>query len=317
MLPLISIILPVYNMADKLPRCIDSLTAQTYPNLEFLFVDDGSTDNSAEVIAHYADSRFRIFRKKNGGVSSARNEGLRNMRGEYGAFVDPDDTVSPNYIQYLYDALMAYDTKLSCCRIRTIAEANADKPVTDDPHQPAKLATLDNYDQYGEMAHVQCYGALYHRDLLENLRFDERISYAEDTLFYMQAVLAAGRVAYLTERLYRYVEWTGSALRKAYTAAQYSDVTVWADICRMTREAAPILHDSSQIRYCCACTRAFYYSFTSREDCTALRRDAVKRLRASWRWVMKMPTHSERRKGLIAMVSPKLAHWMWKRAKGK
>ena len=93
MLPLISIILPVYNMADKLPRCIESLTAQTYPNLEFLFVDDGSTDNSAQVIQRYADSRFRILRKKNGGVSSARNEGLRSMRGEYGAFVDPDDTV--------------------------------------------------------------------------------------------------------------------------------------------------------------------------------------------------------------------------------
>ena len=92
MLPLISIILPVYNMSGKLPRCIASLTAQTYPNLEFLFVDDGSTDNSVQVIQQYADSRFRILRKKNGGVSSARNEGLRNMRGEYGAFVDPDDT---------------------------------------------------------------------------------------------------------------------------------------------------------------------------------------------------------------------------------
>lgn len=63
-------------------RCIASLTAQTYPNLEFLFVDDGSTDNSVQVIQQYADSRFRILRKKNGGVSSARNEGLRNMRGE-------------------------------------------------------------------------------------------------------------------------------------------------------------------------------------------------------------------------------------------
>ena len=115
MLPLISIILPVYNMSGKLPRCIASLTAQTYPNLEFLFVDDGSTDNSVQVIQQYADSRFRILRKKNGGVSSARNEGLRNMRGEYGAFVDPDDTVSPNYIQYLYDALMAQGTKMSCC----------------------------------------------------------------------------------------------------------------------------------------------------------------------------------------------------------
>lgn len=195
MLPLISIILPVYNMSGKLPRCIASLTAQTYPNLEFLFVDDGSTDNSVQVIQQYADSRFRILRKKNGGVSSARNEGLRNMRGEYGAFVDPDDTVSPNYIQYLYDALMAQGTKMSCCWTYELHEDDVDKPLPDEPHQPAKLATFDNYDQWGEMAHVQSYGVLYHHDLLENLRFDEQISYAEDTLFYMQAVLATKRVA--------------------------------------------------------------------------------------------------------------------------
>ena len=174
MLPLISIILPVYNMSGKLPRCIASLTAQTYPNLEFLFVDDGSTDNSVQVIQQYADSRFRILRKKNGGVSSARNEGLRNMRGEYGAFVDPDDTVSPNYIQYLYDALMAQGTKMSCCWTYELHEDDVDKPLPDEPHQPAKLATFDNYDQWGEMAHVQSYGVLYHHDLLENLRFDPR-----------------------------------------------------------------------------------------------------------------------------------------------
>lgn len=221
MLPLISIILPVYNMSGKLPRCIASLTAQTYPNLEFLFVDDGSTDNSVQVIQQYADSRFRILRKKNGGVSSARNEGLRNMRGEYGAFVDPDDTVSPNYIQYLYDALMAQGTKMSCCWTYELHEDDVDKPLPDEPHQPAKLAMFDNYDQWGEMAHVQSYGVLYHHDLLENLRFDEQISYAEDTLFYMQAVLATKRVAYLTDRLYYYVQWTGSAMHQIYDKAVF------------------------------------------------------------------------------------------------
>lgn len=317
MLPLISIILPVYNMSGKLPRCIASLTAQTYPNLEFLFVDDGSTDNSVQVIQQYADDRFRILRKKNGGVSSARNEGLSNMRGEYGAFVDPDDTVSPNYIHYLYDALMAQGTKMSCCRIYELHEDDVDKPLPESKHQPAKLATLENYDQLGEMSHVQCYGVLYHHDLLENLRFDERISYAEDTLFYMQAVLTTKRVAYLTDRLYYYVRWTGSALHSEYTPKQYSDVTVWADICRMTKDVAPLMHQTSLMRYCFACTRAFYYSFTSKEDCTALRKDAIKRLRANWRWVLKMSTKNERRKGLIAMVSPKLAYLMWKKAKGK
>ena len=85
----------------------------------------------------------------------------------------------------------------------------------------------------------------------------------------------------------------------------------------MTKDVAPLMHQTSMTRYCFACTRAFYFSFTSEQDCTALRQDAIKRLRANWRWVLKMPTQNERRKGLIAMVSPKLAYLMWKKAKGK
>lgn len=321
-MPLVSVILPVYNMAQKLPRCVESLMRQTYPKLEFLFVDDGSTDESALVLSRYAekDARIRVIAKGNGGVSSARNEGLRQMRGEYATFVDPDDTVSKEYVRLLLEALQTQRTKLSCCRIRVLSETEAGKAVPEKTaHEPAKMATLKDYDQWGAMAHVQCYGAMYHRSLLTELRFDESIRYAEDTLFYMQALLSAGSVAYLPEKLYYYVEWNGSALRRPYTPVQYSDVTVWAEICRMTRDVSPRLYQSSRTKYAFACTRAFYYSLTSREDCEGIRWDAVRRLRKNWHAVLQMPDAAkhERRKALLAMCCPRAAKHLWHRAKAE
>ena len=94
--PLISVIVPVYKVEKYLPVCLDSLLAQTYRNFELLLVDDGSPDGCWQIMQQYAaqDSRVRIFRKENGGVSSARNFGLEQARGEYICFVDSDDFVA-------------------------------------------------------------------------------------------------------------------------------------------------------------------------------------------------------------------------------
>ena len=93
---LISIIVPVYKVEKYLRRCIDSILAQTYQNIEVLLIDDGSPDNSGEICDEYAerDSRVRVFHKPNGGVSSARNLGLKEAKGQYIGFVDADDRLA-------------------------------------------------------------------------------------------------------------------------------------------------------------------------------------------------------------------------------
>ena len=94
---LISVIIPVYNVAEYLPQCLDSVVSQTYRNLEIITVDDGSTDGSGTICDQYAekDSRFRVIHKANGGVSSARNEGLKTAVGDLIGFVDADDWIEP------------------------------------------------------------------------------------------------------------------------------------------------------------------------------------------------------------------------------
>ena len=99
-MPQISVIVPVYNAEKYLHRCIDSILAQTFSDFELLLIDDGSKDNSGRICDEYAakDSRIRVFHKKNGGVSSARNMGLDNAKGDWITFVDSDDWVKQDYL---------------------------------------------------------------------------------------------------------------------------------------------------------------------------------------------------------------------------
>lgn len=106
--PKISIIVPVYNAERYLHRCIESILAQTFKDFELLLIDDGSKDNSGYICNEYAgkDERVKVWHKENGGVSSARNVGLDNVKGEWVTFVDSDDYISSNYFDNLLAELI-------------------------------------------------------------------------------------------------------------------------------------------------------------------------------------------------------------------
>lgn len=110
--PLITVIVPVYNILEYLPRCVHSITNQTYKNLEILLVDDGSTDGTGELCEELAgeDGRIRVYHQENGGSSSARNLGLEKAGGEYVGFVDSDDYIDPCMYQRLMEAIRKFHT---------------------------------------------------------------------------------------------------------------------------------------------------------------------------------------------------------------
>lgn len=117
--PLISVIVPVYNVVRFLDRCVESIVAQTYPKIEILLVDDGSTDGSSLKCDSWADKddRISVIHKENGGLSDARNAGLDVCLGEYIAFVDSDDYVDPRFIESMFDALNRYSSTVSVCDV--------------------------------------------------------------------------------------------------------------------------------------------------------------------------------------------------------
>ena len=115
--PLISIIVPIYNVEPYIHRCIDSIIHQTYQNLEIILVDDGSPDNCGNICDEYAtlDSRIKVIHQKNGGLSVARNCGINICQGEYIGFVDGDDCIHPEMYSRLYDNIISYHVKMAFC----------------------------------------------------------------------------------------------------------------------------------------------------------------------------------------------------------
>jgi len=119
----ISIIVPVYNAAKYLPRTIASIQAQTFEDWELLFVNDGSTDSSDEIIKQYAtgDARIKLINQKNSGPARARNVGIANAQGRYLSFVDSDDTIEPDMMQCMYDAATKHHAHIVMCNFATIS----------------------------------------------------------------------------------------------------------------------------------------------------------------------------------------------------
>lgn len=129
---LVSVIVPVYKVEPYLDRCVASILAQTYPNLEVILVDDGSPDNCPALCDAWAqrDARIRVIHKKNGGQSDARNVGLDAASGAYISFVDSDDYIAENFIETLYDLLHEYHTDISAVHWKLVY---ADAPEVPAP----------------------------------------------------------------------------------------------------------------------------------------------------------------------------------------
>lgn len=208
--PKVSFIVPVYNTQEFLPRCLDSLLGQTYPDIEIIVVNDGSPDGSAAIIAEYArkDSRVRAVEKPNGGLSSARNAGTDVARGNIVDFVDSDDYVEPNLAEFLVD---------------TFANEHPEIVVFGAECEPAELASkrikqllspearvFESFDStllFSVNAQPYVWRAAYSRELIEReaLRFAENVRFAEDVVFQFESYPLSAKTVLAPDKLYHYV----------------------------------------------------------------------------------------------------------------
>jgi len=143
---LISVVVPVYNIEDYLERCVNSICAQTYQNLEILLVDDGSTDGSGALCDELAkvDSRIRVFHKQNGGSSSARNLGIAEAKGTYVGFVDSDDYISDNMYELLWKAVEQYECEIAQIGRDEIDEQGNELPnICEPPEEEVMIPSED------------------------------------------------------------------------------------------------------------------------------------------------------------------------------
>lgn len=190
--PSISVIVPIYNSDKYLQRCIDSILSQDFEDFELLLIDDGSTDNSGDICDKYAekDMRVRVFHKKNGGVSSARNLGIENAKGEWVVFIDSDDWVINSLWcdNYISDVDMIITSYIDCRG--EDADILYDYIITDDEVAAYLQSTIGRNILRGPIA------KLFKTDIINRnqLRFCEQMQLGEDTLFVRQYLMQVERI---------------------------------------------------------------------------------------------------------------------------
>ena len=210
---LISIIVPIYNVEKYLRQCLDSIQDQTYQNFECLLINDGSSDNSADICREYVskDSRFRYIEKENGGVSSARNLGIEHSKGEYITFIDSDDWVDSDYLEVLYTALIDENADISVSTYKRFHMADNcwyvhsfqrgyEKRVFTNQELIDEFIDLDTFDY----SYRYVCGKLVRKCLLDKIAFNEMTTLGEDMEFWLKLYLISNKVVFVNRDSYIY-----------------------------------------------------------------------------------------------------------------
>jgi glycosyltransferase involved in cell wall biosynthesis len=209
--PTISVLIPAFNVAKYLPKCLDSLQAQTYTNLEIILIDDGSSDDTLQVANAYAlkDSRIHVYSYENAGISKTRNRALEHASGELLFFIDSDDFLHKNAFTAMIERMQQTQSDIVQCGFvmdypffklyRKVASYKEYTPLQ-ALHALVKNKGINNYP----------WAKLFKASCFENVRFPEDVKGFEDTYTIFKAIAQAKKVASMPERFYHYVQRKGS-----------------------------------------------------------------------------------------------------------
>jgi len=217
----VSVIVPVYNVAPYLARCLDSLVGQTLKDIEIICIDDKSTDNSLEILQEYAkkDSRIKIIAQKhNGGVAAARNAGIDMATGEYLGFVDSDDYVDTDFYEKLYETAKKNNADMARGNLELV-DYNSKKIICNQ--------VLKSIQAHGKWHYLyQWWCAIYKKELLQknNIKFLPGVSYSEDIVFLTQCISKSNTVLSVANVFYHYVRRDGSLDTNILSAKKISDI---------------------------------------------------------------------------------------------
>ena len=200
----ISVIVPVYNVEQYLERCVDSIINQTYKNLEIILVNDGSTDNSGQICDELAkkDDRIRVIHKKNGGVSEARNVGVKEISGEYIIFIDSDDYIDKKMFSVLYSQIKLEAADVSVCGVMNIYENN-NIPQARNTNEYLILNNEGFLREYlkGERIPGGIWNKLIKSSIAKSIKFPVGLIY-EDAYYHYELIKLARRYVITTEPIY-------------------------------------------------------------------------------------------------------------------
>lgn len=254
--PLISVIIPVYNVEKYLHRCLDSVIAQTYQNLEIICVDDGSVDESGKICDQYAvrDARIKVIHQENQGLSAARNRGLDAAEGEYIAFVDSDDYILEDMYKKMLDKLLNYNVDLCVCQWqyefsdgRQVVKRKNIDPTIYGRKASLEFARFLYMGNYENGVVVAAWNKLYRRALLDKIRFEGRIH--EDEAFCGRIMAKNISVYVMEEQFYVYAQNGDSLTNKPFSANKFFFLDVLAERRELFKSDA-FIRQETELLYC-------------------------------------------------------------------
>lgn len=254
--PKISVIVPVYNVEQYLGKCLDSILCQTFSNIEIICVNDGSTDSSRKILEEYKnkDSRIIIVDKKNGGLSSARNAGMKVAKGEFYSFIDSDDWIDKTMLEKLYENITLYNSDIVFCGVHLFDE---NKQEIDDSNEYYNLSYLDKTFENRNFCYkdvkklfvnvgVMAWNKLYRRSLVEkyNAQFPDGKIF-EDGPFFYSVYYKTDKISMVRDALYFYrVNRKSSIIQKG--GRKFLDIV---DVIELMYNSIKDLPDYEEIKY--------------------------------------------------------------------
>ena len=247
--PLISVVVPIYKVEEYLVKCVDSIRNQTIPNIEIVLVDDGSPDRCGEMCDELAmeDDRITVVHKKNGGLSDARNAGIDAAKADLVAFIDSDDYIEPDMMEFLYNNLIKADADLSVCglchhfgNVIQLAEDKLEGYYVADTKEAIRLELTE--------VPVTAVNKLYKKSLFEHVRFPKGKLY-EDAHTMTPVILKTQRVVYDIQPKYHYIHREDSITTKNFRMQSLSLIEANENNMKQIISKFPELWEPAEFRY--------------------------------------------------------------------
>lgn len=306
----ISIIMPVYNVGEYLPKTIESVLNQTFTDFELLLIDDGSTDNSGEICDEYAkkDERIRSFHKSNGGASTARNYGLDRAKADIIGFMDSDDLISENMYESLYRSLISNDADMSMCRLLDCYGGKIPQfePCVKDEVFSQEEAIKEIF--IAKRASVWPVNKLYKKTLFDNVRYPVG-KITEDGYIILDLLSQCRRVVLVNDAVYYYMHRENSVTTTKFSSKNYSTIEAWERNYQIVKEKFPNVEYEAKMRVIWAYFNVLdkMADLTDPEDIKK-RKEFIRFIRGNFWFIINCPYFHKSRKlsAAVLMVSGKL-----------
>lgn len=280
--PLISVVVPIYNVEPYLMRCVKSVQGQTYQNLEIILVDDGSPDRCGEICDELAkaDERIIVIHKQNGGLSDARNAGAQAATGKWITFVDSDDWISPHMVRRLWETCSRHGSQITVCDcVRTKKEKREKSFVPS--RRPMRWSGVEAtrimlYQKYFD---TSACAKLYPAALVKKYPYPVGRQY-EDLFTTYKLLLAVERVAYIHEPLYLYWYNPNSIMNQSFSTKMFDEIDAIQEIEAFIKKNAPELLPAVYARKFSAYSQVIRWIPRNCKDAKIL-----KRRNELWKWL--------------------------------